>query len=343
MKTISFLGDISLNGIYIDKAKNNENPFSQLTDLLKDTFVVGNLECFVEGNEGENELKKPRLKTELNALKLLPKINLRLALLANNHAYDNLTDGFLKTITKLDDLEIKHIGAGLSEEEARKPYILKKEKHNICFLNYVTEDTHPNLPSNSKVFLNFYSLEQVITDIRYYKQSCKVVIICLHWGGNFEGSYYPDWYQAKHAKIMISQGADLIVGHHSHTCQPYEKFDKKTVFYSIGNFCFSDFTSDKINYKIGDKQRYSLIVKTNLYGDIENIVYTMIDKNNQIIVNNEVAKVFSFNRMIYLIVLKNKVFWFFFKLFSRRIIPKINSIRKGEKSVAYYFKRIFSN
>jgi poly-gamma-glutamate synthesis protein (capsule biosynthesis protein) len=49
---------------------------------------------------------------------------------------------------------------------------------------------------------------------------------------------------------MINMGCDAIVGGHPHVPQGYEIFNGKTIFYSLGNFCFStlkDFSSDKWN------------------------------------------------------------------------------------------------
>ena len=42
-------------------------------------------------------------------------------------AYDNLTDGFIRTTNFLEKNNIKYIGAGLSFEEAKKPYIIEFE------------------------------------------------------------------------------------------------------------------------------------------------------------------------------------------------------------------------
>ncbi|MEZ5146693.1 MAG: CapA family protein [Bacteroidales bacterium] len=37
---------------------------------------------------------------------------------------------------------------------------------------------------------------------------------------------------------LIDAGADLIIGHHSHTVQPFEIYKGKYIFYSLGNFVF---------------------------------------------------------------------------------------------------------
>ena len=42
----------------------------------------------------------------------------------------------------------------------------------------------------------------------------------------------------KRYKRYLKYGADIVVGHHPHVVQNFEKFGKKIVFYSLGNFIF---------------------------------------------------------------------------------------------------------
>ena len=37
---------------------------------------------------------------------------------------------------------------------------------------------------------------------------------------------------------MIDAGADIIIGHHTHTWQTVEEYQGKRIYYSIGNFIF---------------------------------------------------------------------------------------------------------
>jgi capsule synthesis protein PGA_cap len=46
--------------------------------------------------------------------------------------------------------------------------------------------------------------------------------------------------QRRWARRMAEAGADLIVGHHPHVLQPFEAIGGVPVFYSLGNFLFSD-------------------------------------------------------------------------------------------------------
>lgn len=242
MISISFLGDISLNDNYIEYYKNKINPFKVLIPLLcnKD-FVIGNLECLAKGEKGENILKKPRLTSTVETLNFLNNINLKVANLAHNHIYDHLEDGFLKTTAFLKKNNIRFMGAGTSFENAQKPLILSKNDITIGLLNYVTPDTNPKLPDDALVYLNYFDIEKVNNDIAELKKSSDHIVVIMHWGGRVEGGLYPDFDQPAIAKKLIDMGADLIIGHHSHTFQPFEVYKGKHIFYSLGNFCFSDF------------------------------------------------------------------------------------------------------
>ena len=100
---IAFLGDISFNDAYNDLYERGVDPFLKISPTLADCdMVVGNLECLSEGDQGENLLKKPRLKAKTATLNYLKSLNISAVTLAHNHVYDNLEDGFTRTISFLD-------------------------------------------------------------------------------------------------------------------------------------------------------------------------------------------------------------------------------------------------
>jgi len=61
----------------------------------------------------------------------------------------------------------------------------------------------------------------------------------MHWGD--EGSFSPNAEQKRLAQLIADNGADVIIGHHSHTIQPVEWVTssdgtgKTLVIYSLGN------------------------------------------------------------------------------------------------------------
>lgn len=326
MDNIKFLGDICLNDGYVELKEKGLNPFSEVEDYLKDSFVVGNLECFCDG-ESENYLKKPRLKTNIDTLEYLKNINLSLALLANNHVYDNLSEGFKKTIDFLKQNDIAYIGAGLTKSEAETPHFEIIAGKKICFLNYIHQDTNPNLPEDCDIYLNWYSLHKIKNDISFYKNKSDYIVLNLHWGGRLEGASYPDWSQIEDAKKIINSGADIIVGHHSHTLQPFEIIKDKFVFYSIGNFCFSDFVSDgkiiKKDYKLWDN---SMIINLNM--DNETIIYDFIKNIDLNISMDDKKGVKYLKRLKTLTFLKkNYLLWLIYYKFIKIVLKLKRKIR----------------
>lgn len=238
---IVFLGDISLNDYYIKCHNKWEKPFAHVSPILqKSDYVVGNLECFLQSAHGKNLPKKLRLKTTAETLNYLKDLHINLVSLGNNHAYDNLKDGFEKTINTLDKLDIAYLGAGISIQAAQEPFFSAIKDLRFCFVNYVDAYFKPTVSEDVDVYLNWLELDKVKDDIQRFRQKADFVILLLHWGGDVEGLNYPSLNQASLAKQLVQFGADLIIGHHSHTFQPYEVIQGTHVFYSLGNFCFSD-------------------------------------------------------------------------------------------------------
>lgn len=259
---IAFLGDISFNDHYNDLYQRGENPFDEIGAFLKQNdYIVGNLECMAKGDKGENLLKAPRLKTNIETLNYLNDIGVNVVELAHNHVFDNLKDGFKKTINFLDKNKIQYLGASDKKGEEKEPLILEQDGISVCLLNYVTKDTNPNLPKDADVYPNWFDEERIIQEIQKYKQKYNYVFLLLHWGGRMEGSKYPDWHQPQQAKRLIDAGADMIIGNHSHTIQPYEIYKGKYIFYSLGNFCFSAvvFEGRVTNYMHAKKNCISLL------------------------------------------------------------------------------------
>jgi hypothetical protein len=263
MINIAFLGDISLNDDYIKLYKQGENPFKEIESILcSSDYVIGNLESLLVGNQGENINKKPRLKTTIETLTLLKTLHLNVAALAHNHIYDHYEGGYLKTIEYLNSCNILTLGAGESITKARTPIVKNFNDIRICILNYVDKNTNPYLPEDSKIFLNNFDINSVLNDIKEYRNQVDFVICYLHWGGKSEYSSYPYYDQPKIAKKIIDSGCDLVIGSHTHTLQPFEIYKGKYIFYSLGNFCFSDlYFEGKTIFQDGKKAKETVILQ----------------------------------------------------------------------------------
>ena len=340
---VTFVGDISLNDDYIRLFKEGKHPFAEIEPVLADAdFVVGNLECMGKGDQGENELKKPRLTTTLETLNYLKNIRLKVASLAHNHVYDHLEDGFLKTINFLKANEIKYLGAGFTPEEAAQPVILKQGDISVGLLNYVTADTNPNLPENAGIFLNVFDFDKCKNDILALKPQVNHVVLLLHWGGRVEGGLYPDWDQPRIGRALIDVGADLIIGHHSHTIQPYEVYKGKHIFYSLGNFCFSDYWFDGQLNPMPERRMITALLMTTFRKEDYNfsIDYYINNRTNF----NKVShyqQIMARHNWTFSVLFKFRIIWVLYYHYFKKVLPIFlflnrNDISLGQKIIRLY-------
>ena len=321
---IGFVGDISLNNRYNALYKLGEQPFSAVTEVLgAANYVVGNLECLSEGVE-ENLLKRPRLKTEKQTLNFLASLNMGAVTLAHNHVYDNCIEGFVNTTEVLDNLKIRYLGAGIEPRKAKESIMLSQTP-KIALLNYVHTDTNPNLPPDADVFLNYFDLEQASSDIQELKLEGALVFVSLHWGGGSEGRYFPDWEQRIIARQLIEAGADLIVGHHSHTLQPFEIYRGRYVFYSLGNFCFDDVSFENKIYAIKRPSGTESAILTVHIDSNSNITPELIPINKDHDLrhyrdSNVLMKVRN-RQVLFKVIFSHKLIWSSYLFFSRTLSP----------------------
>ena len=350
MFKVSFLGDISLNNCYNKFYENDINPFRCIEQLLKKSdFNIGNLECLASGDKGENELKYPRLGTKAKTLNLLKHLNLKVVTLAHNHAYDNLLDGYNKTIEQLKNNNIQFLGTGLSTDEAEKEIILNEKGVKIGLLNFVTSDTNPKMPKNAELYLNFFEIDKIEKKIKLLKRKVDHVVVLLHWGGRVEEGFYPDFIQPVLSRRMINCGADLIIGGHSHTVQPFEIYKGKYVFYSLGNFCFDDIIQDDKVFEIGRyRKRKTIIPKVTFLKDSYSVkvsyaknIQGYIKPNNSPFVKLKM----QWRNLLHKIVSQNQFVWKIYFWHLKKIVPiKMYFIEANEgafkKIVTLDFKRV---
>ncbi|WP_375239818.1 CapA family protein [Aurantibacter sp.] len=292
---ISFLGDISFNGNYKDIYKSGKFPFNELDFLKKSDYVIGNLECFSKGI-GENELKSPRLNTSIETYNWLTNLNITHLGLANNHVYDNLSEGFEKSIKKLAELNIKFCGAGLLDE--MESFLdIDKDGIKVRILNFVDKDTNPKLPEDCPLSLAFFEEEKLINSIQKHKVECDFLVLYIHWGGKSENLIYPEKKQIKQSERLLNSGVDLIVGHHSHTIQPSMNFNGKKVYYSLGNFCFSNIKLDDGSYyNLTKRNKEGLILTVDFSKEKLNITeeyFVEQNESGEIILNEALKNIYK--------------------------------------------------
>lgn len=298
--TLHFFGDISLDGIYCEPQQHavlSQN-MQYIDSFLKPSdYRIANWESMIWGNGEVNELKTPRLCTTKQAASAMLPLKIDLALLANNHVFDNGLSGFKNTVDFFEENNIKHIGASCSTRNI-EPHLFNVNGISFAIFNFVGQETHPHLPDNCPVFLNFFDYDNpefVYKQINKYKNNVDHVIVSLHWGEH-EHSRYPQERQRKFARNLIDNAAvSLVVGHHVHCLQGYEAYRNGFIAYSLGNFIFSPQLTipGRIDsYRTADTKKIGILGITFSKKKIENTKwhYFKQDRNGLLLFADETNK-----------------------------------------------------
>ena len=250
-QTITFTGDILLDrGVrHRINAIGIDGLFTPEIDSIfaHSDIVVGNLEC------PATDLRTPAMKQFVfranpEWLDDLHRHGITHLNLANNHSVDQRRGGLISTVENCWKAGIVPIGAGKNMHEAVQPVLLHPStllpppstiQHPPIYLFATLQlplENFPYLPDSFSVSQE--SIDTLCLRIRQLRtaEPTAYIIVYPHWG--VEHVTQPTPWQRRHAHALIDAGADIIVGHHSHTLQTIEEYNGKPIFYSIGNFIF---------------------------------------------------------------------------------------------------------
>ncbi|WP_243372157.1 CapA family protein [Geotalea sp. SG265] len=236
---INAVGDIMLagKGSAVLERLGYDHPFAATASVLKTgDLTVGNLETPIASGGREFRNKRFRFKAAPMAAAALKRAGFNVLSMANNHMLDYGETGLLETINHLDNLGIKHSGAGKSLADARREAIVSCNGSTVAFLSYSL--TYPEeffarsrRAGTAPGYPPFFE-----RDISRAKAAADYVVVSFHWGK--EGAAMPQRYQISTARKAVDAGANLVIGHHPHVLQGIESYKNALIFYSLGNFAF---------------------------------------------------------------------------------------------------------
>lgn len=278
MIKIAAVGDIMpggiLSGVDADYVSNDVLEFLQKADLR-----VGTLETAIGNEPNFNEEKMKRLCDVIYAkdedLFKLKQLSFDIVSLANNHFFDLGIDGARHTIQLLDDLGISHIGAGNNKQEASAPVIKVVHDKKVAFLAFCDKEKMGWCPwaTETEPGINPMYDDYVVSEIKKYKKQNDFVVVMPHWGKEHTWVTTPHVY--KMAKKMMSAGADLILGSHTHCVQPVVNYRHASVAYNMGNFLFPDrlIVKPRSTYYPETPINFTSLPVTNAYPYVECVTY----------------------------------------------------------------------
>lgn len=245
--TMAFVGDIMMGGsaAYKLKTAGPDSFFKDTAPYLKEVDLAGgNLEGPL-GLEGKTWVrKKYTFLINPACAQGLARAGFKFMTLANNHTMDFGVKALKSTLAALEQNGLIHAGAGMNLEEARKPAWFRIKGRKIAILAYsLTQPTEfwarSERPGCAPAFERYMK-----EDIRSAKDNgADLVFVVCHWGHEKQTSLL--YGQTNLAHLAIDSGADGVIGAHPHIWQGLEVYQGKPIAYSIGNFAFGSYTSNK--------------------------------------------------------------------------------------------------
>ncbi len=158
--------------------------------------------------------------------------------IANNHMLDKGTGGLENTIDFWNEQGITLLGGYLNDEDYADIRITEEDGVRIAWLSYTYGTNGIVKNASSPIVIPYIDDALILSDLEAAGEISDFVIVSIHWGN--ENTYTPTDEQYRLAQMIADNGADVILGHHSHCVQPIEWIDtdrgQTLCVYSLGNF-----------------------------------------------------------------------------------------------------------
>lgn len=235
-----FAGDLMLDDGPGRVIADGRDPLAPFDALLRDAdYRIANLEVPVATAGQPLESKIFSFKAHPRVMRVLQGRWDAVAV-SNNHAGDQGKAAFLETLQHVRAAGIVPFGGGRNLAEAHEPLWIHRNGLTIAVLGYNefkprSFEAGPDSPG-----VAWSEDSQVVADIRSARQAgADLVIPFMHWG--WERERQPTARQQRLARLMIDNGADVVVGGHPHVTQGVDMYRGKLIVYSLGNFVFDSF------------------------------------------------------------------------------------------------------
>ena len=177
---------------------------------------------------------------------------------ANNHSMDKGFNGVVRTLDTLDQAGLAHVGSYRTQEEFQENngvVVADVGGISVAFLGYTYGTNGIPIAEENNFCFNRFNVdyngdcttldqEKLKSELAYAESlETDLIAVMIHWGIEYQTTQ--NEYQTQVADFLIANGADLILGSHSHVPQPMETRtvtldDGSTrsafVAYSLGNF-----------------------------------------------------------------------------------------------------------
>ena len=253
--TIVMVGDILLHTPVEEAAKRDDGSYNFdfiFENLKKDIssadIAIVNQEVIIGGQElGVSGY--PAFNAPYQAGDALVEAGFDVVCHGTNHALDKGKSGLLNCCKywREQHPEITVVGINETEDAYNNIDIVEEKGIRIAILNYTYGTNGIPQPKGMPHAVDMLDKDKVEKDLKFAEENADFTIVCPHWGTEYNLGV--DKSQKYWTEIFRKNGADLVLGTHSHVIEPIEMLEDvgvgitnnhgdgdMLVYYSLGNF-----------------------------------------------------------------------------------------------------------
>ncbi|WP_309233018.1 CapA family protein [Blastococcus sp. TML/C7B] len=157
---------------------------------------------------------------------------------ASNHSLDDGFEGLTRTLDELDAVGIAHTGTHRSDQASAEPTIVERAGVRVGFVAATFGLNGVPLPDGREWAVDVAAVPDVdgmlAAASRARAAGADVVVASLHCCREYEQDPTDEQVAAVRT-LLASPDVDLVLGHHAHVVQPFERIDGEWVAYGLGN------------------------------------------------------------------------------------------------------------
>lgn len=236
--SLLFGGDFSPRGRYETLISSSDGDiFGDARDVIADAdFTLFNLETPVSAAGRPITKVGPAFRAHSRILRALTGNGVDAVCLANNHIYDYGKEGLAQTLEALDHDGIQYVGAGIGRKAAESPLRIEVNGSKISIFSFAEREFNISEDEDGVAGAAMLDPLRIVPLILSERDRADSLIVCVHCGNEYFSWPRPGLRRFFH--FLIEIGVDTVISHHPHVPGPYEIYNGKPIFYSLGNLVF---------------------------------------------------------------------------------------------------------
>src|SRR6267143_1972623 len=190
--------------------------------------------------------------------------------LANNHILEYGPDGLRQCARLVSASGIAVLGAGDSQESARRPVIMTHHGLRVGLLGFGRTLQVQKDPSGPG-FVE-WGEDLAVRSVRELRSSADIIVVSIHIG--YMWIDYPSPAFKRAADRLLDAGAHVVLMHHAHVLQGYLADHGRLAIYNLGNFIADVYEGELGGTPVPERQMESAIFLIDL--DRRGVVETAV-------------------------------------------------------------------